>query len=294
MRSFAVVAEEGSISRAAVRLHLSQQSLSQQIRSLERDVGAEVLHRSSQGVTLTAVGEILLREGLPLLGAGERLTATVGRRVRGEGVALRAGFLSSLANEVMPAVLTQHATRCPEVELGTADLPIADLVAGLREGRLDVAVGRPPLVDDVVTHVLGSEPVVIALPAGHRLAAAPRLTLADLANENWVLTPRSSWAPWHRKYDADFRAAGYEPRVVQRSTSPQGLLALVAAGVGITRLAASAQSLRSGGVHFVELDGERAVIALLTPPGPLSPAGQQFRATVRAALEAELPDFRAA
>ncbi len=88
------------------------------------------------------------------------------------------------------------------------------------------------------------------------------LDLSDLAGEPWVLTPRSSWEPWHRKYDLDFAAAGFVPNVVQRGTSVQSLLALVAAGVGVTRLPMSARTLRDTGVTFVPLRDEYADVVV--------------------------------
>jgi DNA-binding transcriptional LysR family regulator len=293
LRSFVVIAEEGSMSRAAARLHVAQQSLSAQMRLLESRIGTAVLHRSSRGVTLTAVGEVLLREAQQLLGSAERAMETVARSARGEDLELRVGVLSSLANEVMPPVVSMFAERHPTIELHTADLPIAELVAGVRGGALDAAISRPPLIDDLDSDLLGSEAVVIALPDGHRLARKRQLRLADLADEQWVMTPRTSWPPWHHKYDEDFAAVGYRPQIVRRSRSPQGLLALVAAGVGITRLAASARSLRTGGVRFVPLAGERAGIVLLTRPGPVNPAVTPFRALVLDALNASLADFYA-
>ena len=164
LRSFVVIAQEGSLRRAATRLHIAQQSLSQQLRVLESQVGAPVLRRSSRGVSLTEVGKVLLREALPVLGHAERAMEAVTRSVRGEGVALRVGFLSSLANEVMPPVLRLLAERHPDLTLHAEDLSIGQLVAGVREGHLDAAVSRPPLVDDLSERVIGSEPVVVACP----------------------------------------------------------------------------------------------------------------------------------
>lgn len=132
------------------------------------------------------------------------------------------------------------------------------------------------------------EPVAAVLPTGHRLADAEALTLADLAGESWVLTARSTWPPWHRKYDRDFAAAGYEPRVVQRGTSPQNLLALVAAGVGVTRLPLSSRSLRDGGVVFVRLRGEDAAIALVTNPASAHPALASLREVLHALTPADV------
>ena len=291
LRSFVVIAQEGSLRRAAARLTIAQQSLSQQMRVLEAQIGAQVLGRSSRGVSLTEVGEVLLREALPVLGHAERAMDIVTRSVRGEGIALRVGFLSSLANEVMPPVVRLLGERHPDLTLQTEDLSVGQLVTGVREGRLDAAVSRPPLIDDLRARPIGSEPVVIAVPEGHPLAGASWVTLADLADENWVMTPRVSWPPWHRKYDQDFAVAGFRPRVVRRGTSPQGLLALVAAGVGITRLAASARSLRDGGVAFVELADERAPIVLLTRSESANPAIDRLHAVVLDALREALPGF---
>ncbi len=294
LRAVVVIAEERSITRAAARLHLSQQSLSTQLRTLEAQVGASLFDRSSRGVTPTAVGEVMLREATPLLDAAHRAMETVARSARGEDLELRVGFLSSLANEVMPPVVSAFARSHPDTELHTADLPIGELVAAVRGGNLDAAVTRPPLVDDLVSELLGSESVVIAVPDGHPLARRRRLRLAELADERWVMTPRTSWPPWHRQYDADFAAAGYRPQIVGRSTTPQGLLALVAAGVGITRLAASARSLRNGGVRFVPLADERAGIVLLTRLGAQHPALGMFRDTVHEAISRSLADFEPA
>jgi DNA-binding transcriptional LysR family regulator len=148
--------------------------------------------------------------------------------------------------------------RFPDLELTTHDVQINELVAGLRDGRFDAAFTRPPLVADVATRTLATEPVCAVLPVGHPLAARAELRLADLADEDWVLTPRESWPPWHHKYDQDFAAAGFTPRVVQRAQGVSNLLGFVAAGIGVTRLAQSASSIRRTGVVFVPLADDRA------------------------------------
>jgi DNA-binding transcriptional LysR family regulator len=275
LRYFVAIAEEGSLTRAAARLHIAQQSLSQQVRTLEAQLGVTLFERSSRGVTLTDVGAVLLREARPVLARAERAAEAVRRAARGEQGELRVGFLSTVANYFMPPVVRAFRERHPGVTLHTEDLPIAALVAGVRDGTLDAGLSRPPLVDDLATEVVLREPVAAVLPEGHRLAGQAELTLADLADEPWVLTPRSSWPPWHKLFDEEFARAGYRPRVVQRGTTPQGLLALVAAGVGVTRLMLSSRSLRDGGVVFVPLAGDEADVVLLwreDAPNPVLPA----------------------
>ncbi len=292
LRAFVAVAEEGTFTAAARRLHVAQQSLSQQIRTLETQLGATLFERSSRGAQLTGIGAVLLREARPVLAQAERATEAVRRAARGEQGELRVGFLSSLANYLMPPVLRAFRERHPQVALRAQDVTIAELVAGLREGRLDAGLTRPPLVEDLATEEVMRERAAAVLPERHPLAAREELTLADLAGEAWVLTPRDSWPPWHRKYDADFARAGYRPRVVERGASPQNLLALVAAGVGVTRLPLSARSLRDSGVAFVPLAGEDVSVVLAWRPEAPNPALPAVRAVVREV--ARTPDLAAA
>jgi DNA-binding transcriptional LysR family regulator len=286
---FVTVAEAGSFTAAAARLHVAQQSLSQQIALVERRLGAALFDRGPHGVALTVVGAALLPEARTALMAADRAFEVARRAASGERAPLRIAFLSSVANHLLPPVVRRLKERSPELTIDTEELPIAQLVARLREGTLDAGLSRPPLVDDLVTEEIMREPVAAVLPTDHRLAAAESLTLADLAGESWVLTARSSWPPWHRKYDRDFAAAGYEPRVVQRGTSPQNLLALVAAGVGVTRLPLSSRSLRDGGVVFVPLHDEDAVIALVTTnPASAHPALTVLREVLQGLTPADV------
>jgi DNA-binding transcriptional LysR family regulator len=281
LRSFVAIAEEGSLTRAAARLHIAQQSLSQQVRTLEAQLGATLLERTSRGVRLTPVGAVLLREARALLAQAERATVAVQRAAAGEEGELRVGFLSSVANYLMPPVVRVFGERHPGVALEVQEVSIARLVAALREGRLDAGLTRPPQVDDIVTETVMTEPVAAVLPEGHPLAARAELQLSELAGEPWVLTPRSSWPPWHRLYDEIFAAAGFAPRVVQRGTSVQNLLALVAAGVGVTRLPLSSRTMRDSGVAFVPLAGDVAEVVLAWRPEHPAPAFARFAEVVR-------------
>jgi DNA-binding transcriptional LysR family regulator len=256
------VAEEGSLTRAAARIPVAQQSLSEQIRVLERQVGAQLFTRGPRGVQLTEIGTALLLEAKPLLTRTDRAFDRVRRLANGQLQTVHVGFLPSVGNYIVPPLVRAFKKAHPELALTTEDLPIAKLVEGLRDGRLDAGLTRPPLVDDIATECVLQEPVGVVLPAGHRFARASQLDLADLAEEPWVLTARSSWEPWHQKYDRDFEAAGFTPNVVQRGSSVQSLLALVAAGVGVTRLPLSAKSLRDTGVVFVPLRDDYAHVVV--------------------------------
>jgi DNA-binding transcriptional LysR family regulator len=281
LRYFVMVAEEGSLTRAAATIPIAQQSLSEQIRALERQVGTQLFIRGPRGVRLTEVGAALLVEAKPLLARTDGAFDRVRRLAGGERQTIHVGFLPSVGNYVVPPVVRAFAEAHPEIVLTTEDLPIARLVQGLREGRLDAGLTRPPLVDDLATERVLGEPVGVVLPAGHRLSGATQLDLADLAQEPWVLTPRSSWEPWHRKYDQDFAAAGFSPNVVQHGSSVQSLLALVAAGVGVTRLPLSARTLRDTGVVFVPLRNDYADVVVAWVDDRPRPAVEALRNVIR-------------
>ena len=237
LRTFTIVAAEGSLSRAAKHLRMTQQSVSQQVRQLERTVGAPLLERSSRGVTLTAVGEVLLRETASVLAGAERAMDTARRAARGEAVPCasassphsptRSSRRSSASSPMSGPTSSCTPKTCPS----PLSWPAFARAASTRQSparRWSTTSTR---------RSSAPRPVAVALPPGHRLPTATSLRLADLADETWVMTPRSSWPPWHRKYDEEFAAAGFRPKIATRGTTPQGLLALVAAGVGITRLA---------------------------------------------------------
>lgn len=277
LRYFVAIAEEGSFTAADRRVHVAQQSLSEQIRTLELQLGAQLFKRTPRGAELTGPGKVLLREARGVLARADRAVAAVKQAASGEEGELRIGFLSSVANYMIPPVVRAFRKRFPNVTVHTSEVPIAGLVAGVRDGTLDAGLSRPPLVDDLEVEEILREPVAAVLPDGHPLADRAQLTLQDLAQESWVLTERNSWPPWHEKYDADFARAGYAPRVVERGTSPQNLLALVAAGVGVSRLPMSSRSLRDGGVTFVPLQDDDASVVLVTRPDASNPALRSLR-----------------
>jgi DNA-binding transcriptional LysR family regulator len=278
LRYFVAVAEELNYSRAAERLHLAPQALSAAVQQLEAALGVRLLERTTRVVELTDAGAAFLRESRRTLRQAERAVDMARRAAAGETGSLAVGFLGSTANYVLPPVVRAFRDRHPDVELRTEDCPVGEMVARVRDGRLDVGVTRPPLIDDdlLATEVILTEPVAAVLPAGHPLGGRPSLRLGDLSDERWVLTERSSWPPWHDKYDEDFRQAGFAPDVAQRGSSVQGLLALVAAGVGVTRLPLSARSLRDSGVQFVPIEGDVAAVVLLTRRPPRRPVVDRF------------------
>jgi DNA-binding transcriptional LysR family regulator len=271
LRYFVGVAEELSFTRAAARLMITQQSLSQQINALERILGTKLFDRDSRGTRLTETGALFLPEARAVLERADEAVAVVRRAVRGETGRLDLAFLATLANHLLPPVVRAARENLPDVQLTTAETTIGPLVEGVLDGRYDLAFTRPPRVPGLASRTIATEQVCAVLPEGHPLAGRTELKLSELAHERWVMTPRSTWEPWHRAFDDDFRAAGFTPDIVAEDAGVQGLLGLVAAGVGITRLGWSAHNLRRAGVVFVPLAGETAPTEMVWRPDNQSP-----------------------
>jgi len=267
LRYFVAVAEHDSLATAARSLHIAQQSLSQQLAALERAVGVRLVERGPRGSRLTELGRAFVPEARAVLARADDAFAALRRAARGETGRLDLVFLSTTANFVLPPVVRAVRERHPGVEVRTDDAGIAELVEGLRSGRWDAGFTRPPLVDGLATRTLVTERVCAVLPVEHPLAGRAELRLAELAGEPWVLTPRASWPPWHASYDEDYRAAGFVPDVVARAPSVPNLLGLVAAGVGVTRLAASSRGLSDARVAFVPLVDDHVSTVVAWRPG---------------------------
>lgn len=272
LRYFLVLAEELNFTRAAERLMIAQQSLSQQIHVLERVLGVRLFDRSSRGTTLTDIGVLVVPEARAVVDRAEEALTAVVRAARSQGGSIRLAFLVSVSNQFLPPIVRAVHRQLPDLDLTTESTNIAPLIDGVFHGRYDAAFTRPPLVPSLESRRLSTEPVCVVLPTGHPLSVRAELELAELAGEPWVTTPRSSWAPWHRAYDEHFRKAGFTPRIVQEEASVQGVLGLVAAGLGVARLARSSRDLRRTGVVFVPLKDAYALTEMVWLPGSESTA----------------------
>ena len=188
LRYFVVVAEELHFRRAAERLHMSQPPLSQQIRALEEEVGATLLLRNQRRVELTAAGVVFLERARQILADVEDAARQARRVQRGEVGRLAVGFVGSAMYSFVPDLLRRFGEHAPDVTLRLHEMGTTEQLRQLEDGRLDVgflraARSRPELKIEIVAE----EPVIVALPDLHPLAAKPRLTLADLEGQPLIL-----------------------------------------------------------------------------------------------------------
>lgn len=276
LRYFAAVAETQHFGRAAERLHLAQPALSQSIRQLERELGAALFTRTTRQVNLTPAGRFLQREADRILTAVEQATRGVERIAEGSHGLVRIGFTGSAAYSLLPRVARAVKKQLPDIALEIhADLLTPAQVAGLREGRLDLGVLRPPVDgDDLRLRTVEVERLVLATPAEHPDFGTGQVSMADLRTEQFV-----SYADDHSAiHDAMIRScheAGFTPRVAHRAPGTAVLLALVAAGLGVALLPSSVQAAPPDGVVFHEItDAVTIELSLAWLPDDLSPAAR--------------------
>ena len=272
------VAYRGSLSAAAVALDYSQSAVSQQISALEAETGMKLLERRPRGVTLTAAGQTLMAHTEAILSrieaAETALSAIAGLR----GGRLRAASFPTAGAALMPLAIASFRGQYPDVELSLTEGEPEEIAPRLLAGELDLALLFEFADEDLAlegTSVvpLLEDPMYLAMPRAHRLAARSRVRLEDLAEDAWVQTSSSS--PCARHVVRCCHAAGFEPRVSFESDDYQTVQGLVAAGVGVALIPELALSAVRDDITIRALSPtppRRRVIAALPESARLVPA----------------------
>ncbi|MBL7497723.1 LysR family transcriptional regulator [Frankia sp. CNm7] len=271
---FVTVAEEGSFTAAAARLLVAQPSLSQQLRALERQLGMDLLERSSRGARLTPAGRAFLDAARGLLADAD---AAVGRARAAAGLdgdALHVATLTSLATWVLPKAVSRFRERFAAVPPRITEFPDRlGLEEYMAEGRADVAVGgRPPDWAGPVRW-LGDERYVLVVPAGDPRAGATDVPLRVFAAADWVM-----YASGHGLRTLVLQAcgaAGFTPRTAVEARTVDAAARLAAAGVGVALVPDAA--VRTDLVaHRVELADAPVVAVVGYARAAFSPTAAAF------------------
>jgi DNA-binding transcriptional LysR family regulator len=236
LRVLKEVAYRGSFSAAAEALSYTQSAVSQQIAALERETEMALLERHPRGVSLTAAGQTLVSHADGILARLDAAEASLAAIAGLRGGRLRVASFPTAGATLMPLAIATFSASYPEIELTLAEGEPEVIVARLRAGELDLALlfefaGETLPSEDVTRTELLEDPMYLALPSAHPLAAKERLRLADLSAEAWVQT--SSASPCARHVVRSCHAAGFEPNVAFESDDYQTVQGLVAAGVGV-------------------------------------------------------------
>ena len=286
LRAFLVVCETMHVGQAAERLGIAQPALSQQIRGLETGLGVRLFHRRKRAIDLTAAGKVYRAEAAKLL----RLHAEAAEEARGvaqgELGTLAVGYVASaMFEDCFLVTLSAMHVALPDLRIALREDGITELMRGLVDGGFDLVLLRAPIpLPPGCWHmVCARQRLAAVLPASHRLAGRPRVSMSDLAGEPMVgFNDREDRGTM--RIAAELAAlSGYELRVEWRVSAITGVLGLVAAGQGFGIVPESTGRLALPGVCFRSLDDEGAMAELwyVWRADRVSPALGHMLATVR-------------
>jgi DNA-binding transcriptional LysR family regulator len=286
LRSFAAVAAEGSLSRAAGRLFVSQPALTKQIKQLESQLGVELFTRSRAGMTLTAAGRALADRTPGMLAEWDQVLRETRTAASRAARVLRVGFMSSAANEATQRIIAAFGRRRPAWRVDMQQATWSDPTAGLARGDVDAALLRLPFPgqDDMRVEVLLTEPRWVALSATHPLADRDQVCFRELWDEPFVAAPEET-GPWRDYHLAAAERQGRPVRIGAVTDQPDAFLTAIANGDGIALVPESASRYYARpGIAYRPVAGvspSRVGVAWL-PASDANPVVQDF---VRCCLE---------
>jgi LysR family hca operon transcriptional activator len=264
LRYFVAVAEAGSLTVAAERkLHTSQPSLSRQIRDLEDEVGARLLTRRARGIELTAAGRAFLDHARLVLSQVEAATETARRVAHPTRPCFTMGFLTGHELKWMPEALRILRDELPNIDVMISSQYSPLLADGLSKGKLDAAfLRRERGVAGLAFRLLVKEPLVVILPADHRLAALKSIGPRDLLGETFVTV--SDTAPVLRKViDNYLKRSGINIKPTHEVDNLAMAMSLIASTGGVGLLPAYAQNFLLSSVTSRPLKGDTPTVELV-------------------------------
>jgi DNA-binding transcriptional LysR family regulator len=251
LRSFIVVAEELSIGRAAIRLHISQPPLTRQIQQLEQELGSELLLRTTRGVELTEAGRIFLEEARNIVALTEIASERTRKAGQGQLGRIDVGIFGSGIFGMIPAILMAYRQAYPEVNIVLHSMDKGEQINALRQRRINVGFNRLlQETPDINSEVILREALYLAVNLHHPFAQEERSDWKSLAGHPLVVFPsgtRPSFIDW--VCDA-CRDEGFQPSIVQEVGDALNGVALVATGFGLCIVPESATNLKLPNVTY--------------------------------------------
>ncbi|MFF9863849.1 LysR family transcriptional regulator [Streptomyces sp. NPDC013953] len=288
LRILRTLRDRGTVTATAEALLMTPSAVSQQLTNLSRQLGVRLLEAQGRRVRLTDAAHLVLRHAEEVFAQLERADAELTGYLRGEAGEVRVGaFSTAVPALVVPAVLRLR-TAHPALEVRVREAEAAEayelLSAGAVDLALSLAVHAPTVRDPGFTRVpLLADPLDVALPAGHPLAGAPGLRLADLSGERWIF---GGSGPWSEITTVACEAAGFLPEQAHSAAGWTAILAMVEAGMGVALVPRMAAAERSTGVVMRVLEGDqprRHVIAAVRRGSESAPAVARVLTALREA-----------
>jgi len=289
LRYFVAVAERLNFTRAAAELHVAQPAVSQQIKSLEEELGVSLLFRNKRSVKLTAAGNAFLSEAKEILAHAERSKEVARRAARGETGSLSIGCVSASVSGFLPELIQTYRRRYPLVRVHLFELTPEQQLQAFARQKIDVGFTRPLAKSDeknLVEDRIYRDRLMLAVPETHRLAKAGRVRLDGFFAEDFVMLKRGEAPALVHEMTQLFANAGFIPRIVSEPPMIQSVLMAVAAGIGLALVPGCVRSSRPPGVAFLHVrpTSPKIDLVLTRPVGEPSPTVSAWLDLVRERL----------
>ena len=254
LQFFIAVAEELSFSRAALKLHVAQPSLSTQIKALEQEVGARLFERDKRHVSLTPAGRRFQSRIATVISLADDAKSEARSTERGQLGTIDLGYTAlSMFSTALPHAIRRFRQQEPNVVITLRELPSLEQLYELGERTLDIGVLRkvdvsaPKGISIVEWY---RTPLVVAMPKDHPKASSGALSLTDLKNDSFIMYPRQAGTGIYWQVLQLCTTAGFRPRVVREVLESSTIIGLVAAGVGIAVVPVDMNCIQFSGVVY--------------------------------------------
>src|SRR6266436_4446504 len=281
LRYFVAVAEMENVSRAALKLHVSQPALSRQIRDLEGEIGFSLLERTAKSVRLTDAGRAFLDNARALLQNADEAVTKARAVASAEPTELHVGYSPTPTAEILPKILRAFQRKMPNVHVKLHDWSNNAILNGIREGRLQLGLIVPPLkaitLHDVRYEELFHERVCVAVAPQHPFARRRAIPITEVAAEPLIGLTREDYPNYYDYLSVIFLKLKQKPRVVEEHDSFSAVMSAVEAGTGVAIATDFAYSFGNR-VKFLHVTPEPKPISvgIAGTKGRLSPAAEKF------------------
>ena len=281
-RYFLAVAEALNFTKAAALLRVAQPALSRRVQDLEDEIGVDLLKRSPRGVVLTAEGKLFLDKTRHILRLADESVEQVRALARGEEGELHMGYAPAPTVEILPPALAAFQKAFPRVRVLLHDFSEQELIEGLRNGRLELALmprGTGSQSVDLEFETLRSYPICVAVAPTHRFARLKTITLEMVATEAMIGFNRKDYPEYYVGLDRIFEPLGIKPRIVVECDSSSSLITEIETGRGVAIASPVLRHASGKRLLYRPLTGTTEVLSVgiaRAIKGDVTPAGEKF------------------
>lgn len=249
-----MLSQELNFRKAAEKLFIVQPALSKQIKQLEIELGVQLFQRTKRSVKLTESGKYFAKEIDALfyqLEQAKKMVMLIDSGLMGK---IKISYVGSAMHSILPSIISKIQQDLPELHTELSELTYTDQLTGIKTGNIDVGFFRNPSpTEDVETKIVFEETYSVVLPQNHPVNESNFKGLKDLANENFILLPRSAGEKYYDNLILLCNKTGFTPKITHESVYGSTVIRLVESNLGVSIVPSSLMHGFSARVKFIEL-----------------------------------------